>query len=226
VAKAVKLKELPELGLTEPNLLHVQESYLRHVAHAKRPTAKKQRKSDVTATGAKWYRQKGTGRARQGARINPHMRGGGLAFPPRPIARSKRLNKHVRRSGLRSAVFHHVSQGSAYVVQGKDFDDIDKTKEVAAILGGIPGGQISLVLRRGSAVWRSCRNIWNVRLLAPTQVNVRDLVETDCLVFAQSALDEYRALLKREVEPPDEEDTAEGNVSPAPGSDASAGGED
>ena len=82
---AVEMRDaLPELGLEEPNRLHIQESLLRQVAHGSPLTAKKKRKSDVRATSAKMYRQKGTGRARQGERTNPHFVGGGLAFPPTP----------------------------------------------------------------------------------------------------------------------------------------------
>ncbi|MCH7472282.1 50S ribosomal protein L4, partial [bacterium] len=178
--------------------------------------------SDVRGSGVKMYRQKGTGRSRQGERSNPHLTGGGLAFPPRPRLQHKKLNKKVRRSALNSAVLWHVQNDSAFRIDGKDFDGMAKTKEVAQVLDGIPGtGQICLVLSRDCAAWRSSRNLAMVRLLAPEQLNVRDLVECDTLIFAKSALDAYKGLFASRDAPqavadgaedkdPDESDTTEG----------------
>lgn len=212
MAKAVKIEALPELGLDEPNKLHIQESYLRQIAHGKPFTAKKKRKSDVAGTGAKMFRQKGTGRARQGERRNPHMTGGGLAFAPQPRLQVKRLNKRIRVSALRSAVLWHVQQGSAYYVEGADFDTLPKTKQVAMLLDTIPGtgGDICLVLHKGALVWRSSRNLAGVRLITPEHLNVRDLVEAETLVFGASALDEYKQLLQLQWLPLDGEDAEPG----------------
>jgi large subunit ribosomal protein L4 len=220
VAKALKIEALPELGLETPNLLHIQESYLRQIAHGKPFTAKKKRKSDVAGTGAKIFRQKGTGRARQGERRNPHMTGGGLAFAPQPRLQHKRLNKRVRISALRSAVLWHIQQGSAYYIDGADFNTLPKTKQVAAVLNSIPGGNsdICLVLSKNSLVWRSTRNIGGVRLITPDHLNVRDLVESENLVFALSALDEYKKLLQLQWLPvlDDDADEAGPDIETAP----------
>lgn len=210
MAKVEQLTALEELGIEQPNMLHVQESYLRQIAHAKPFTAKKKTKGEVCMTTAKWFRQKGTGRARQGAKSNPHMHGGGRAFPPRPRVKQLGLNKHVRQSALRSAVLWHIQQGSAYVVNGADFDGLLKTREVALVLNEITSfGTISLVLKRGAPAWRSSRNIWNVRLLTPEQVNVRDLMDAHYLVFAESALAEYREQLKLALVPVLETETVD-----------------
>ena len=196
MAKKVKLKELPELQIEKSNVYHIQESYLRQVALSSPLTAKKKRKSDVRATSAKWFRQKGTGRARQGERTNPHMTGGGLAFPPRPRKQVKHLNKQVRRSALRSAVLHHINSDSAYVIQGKDFDGFNKTKEVNSVLGTVEARTMMLVLLHEQPVWLGARNLPFVRPVTPEHINVRDLVESEALVFSQSALDYYREMLK------------------------------
>jgi len=196
LAKTVKLKELTDLGIDQINLLHIQESYLRQSAHVRPLTAKKKSKSEVRATGAKWYRQKGTGRARQGETTNPHLTGGGLAFPPHPRRPIKRLNKQVRRSALRSAVLHHIRAGSATVVQGQDFLEMAKTKAVHAILKKVAGYESTcLVLPADAAVWRAAGNLWNVRLTTAAALCVRDLVECAQLVFAQGALDEFKQVL-------------------------------
>ncbi|MCB1186743.1 50S ribosomal protein L4 [bacterium] len=208
MAKKVKLKELPELLLEKPNVYHIQESYLRQIALGSPLTAKKKRKSDVKATSAKWYRQKGTGRARQGERTNPHMYGGGLAFPPRPRRQVKNLNKQVRRSALRSAVLHHIVSDSAFVIQGKDFDGFNKTKDVNGVLAGVEARTINLVVLNDSAVWLGARNLPFVRSVTPEHLNVRDLVESEALVFSQSALDHYKDLLSLQ-------NGAAGNTAPA-----------
>jgi large subunit ribosomal protein L4 len=200
MARAVKIKEINELGLAEPNLLHVQESYLRQVAQSHPKTACKKRKSDVRATSAKWYRQKGTGRARQGERTNPHLTGGGLAFAPKPRVPKKRLNKKVRRSALHSAVLLHVLNESAHVIQGKDFEELVKTKDVVQVISKITQSEtILLVTDRNLPVWKASRNIWNVRLITSSSVNVRDLVESGRVVFTQSALDSFKQLLARQA---------------------------
>lgn len=196
MAKLIKLKKLDELAIGEPNLLHIQESYLRQVAHGTPLTARRKSKSEVRATGAKWYRQKGTGRARQGEMTNPHMEGGGLAFPPRPRIRRKKLNKHVRRNALRSALMLHMQEGTAHVIQGEDFLAVSRTKDAAGVLSKISGYEtICLVIPKGALVWQATRNIFNVRAKTARELNVRDLVESGHLVFAQAALDELKGLL-------------------------------
>ena len=200
MARVIKIKEMKELALDEPNLNHIQESYLRQIAHAHPVTACKKRKSDVRATGAKWFRQKGTGRARQGELTNPHMTGGGLAFAPKPRKPRKGMNKHVRQSALRSAVLLHMLGESAHVIQGKDFDTIAKTKQVAEMLAKVSEFEtISLVISRDNPVWKAARNIWNLRVMEPEFVNVRDLVESGQLVFSQEALDKFKDLMAARV---------------------------
>lgn len=207
MASLSKINALPELGLEEPNRLHIQESYLRQVAHGKPFTAKKKRKSDVHGTTAKPYRQKGTGRARQGPRTNPHFTGGGLAFAPQPRTPRKGLNKIVRRSALRSAVLWHVQGGSAWQIEGADFDGFDKTKRVAGLLSELLGtGTLTLVVSPGTLAQRSSRNLARVRLITPERVNVRDLVEVKNLVFAAGALDSFRAWLNAQNSPDEGEE--------------------
>ena len=167
------------------------------MAHAKPITAKKQRKSDVTATGAKWFRQKGTGRARQGERTNPHMYGGGLAFPPRPRLQTKKLNKRVRISAMRSSVLAHVLGGTAYCLQGKEFEDAAKTREVfAEVASLLADGQVCLVLPADVGAWRAGRNIYGLAMLQPEELNVRDLVDSASLVFTTNSLQRFREQLE------------------------------
>lgn len=231
MAKTVKLKELGELGLDEINPLHIQEGYLRQVAHSKPMTASKKSKSDVRATGAKWYKQKGTGRSRQGETTNPHLTGGGLAFPPKPRRPRKRLNKHVRRSALYGALLWHIQGGSAHVVQGQDFLEITKTKSVDALLQKITGYEtLCLIVPADAPVWRAARNLWNVRLTTPGSLNIRDLVESAHVVMAQSALDGLKALLSavlvdQEAEVETGDAAAKERAAPKPADDDAGGGE-
>jgi large subunit ribosomal protein L4 len=226
VAKIVKIKDMPELGLEEPNMLHIQESYTRQVAHSKPITAKKKRKSDVTATGAKWFRQKGTGRARQGERTNPHMYGGGLAFPPHPRLQNKKLNKRVRISALRSAVLAHVLGGSAYCVQGPDFEDAAKTREVYSGLDSVfAEGSVVLVLPAGAGAWLAGRNIAGLTMVHPEEINVRDLVDNDSLVFTTGSLQRFKELLEARNAAPEEAEPAP-QAKPEPAQDAAEDAED
>jgi len=201
MAKVQRVESLPELAIDQPNMLHIQESYLRQAAHAKPVTACKKRKSEVAGTGAKMFRQKGTGRARQGERRNPHMTGGGLAFPPKPRVPRKRLNKRVRVSALRSAVLWHVQNGSAYVIAGSDFEGLAKTKQVAKLLKGLlGGGMVCLVLDPTSLAWRSGRNIAGLLLIEPKELNVGDLADCACLAFSEAALEQYKKMLELQSE--------------------------
>jgi large subunit ribosomal protein L4 len=183
------LKKVEGLAVEEPNLLHIQESYLRQRAHAHPKTANKKSKSDVRATGAKWFRQKGTGRARQGEVTNPHLHGGGLAFAPKPRKPQKRLNRRIRRSALHSAVKLHLDNKSAFVLGGAGFKEIAKTKEVHELLVGKCGYEpVLLVLDEGNILWRAARNLGYARIVKPEFVNVRDLVESSFVVFDEDAL--------------------------------------
>jgi large subunit ribosomal protein L4 len=118
----------------------------------------------------------------------------------------------VRRSAQRSAVLWHVQNGSAYYIDGNDFDTLAKTKQVAEILENIgEGGKVTLVLSEGSSVWKSARNLPLVSVVRPTGVNVRDLVHNQYLVFSASALDAYKKLLTvHTAEADDASDAAEG----------------
>jgi large subunit ribosomal protein L4 len=209
MATLIKIESFPELGLEQPNRLHIQESYLRQIANGTPHTAAKKNKARVKASSAKLYRQKGTGRARQGERTNPHMRGGGLAFPPRPRLQNKKLNKYVRRSALRSAVMWHVLNGSAFRIEGTDFGAFTKTKEVAGLLKTVENnGRVCLVVPTGADVNRACRNIGSVRLCRPEGLNVRDLIESTALVFDPDAFAAYNQIIKLQNTGPEGEEVA------------------
>src|SRR5690606_31085822 len=102
------------------------------------------------------------------------------------------------RSALRSAVLHHINADSAFVIQGKDFDGFNKTKDVNGVLSGVDARTISLVVLSDNPVWLGARNLPFVRPVTPEHINVRDLVESEALVFSQSALDYYKDLLNRQ----------------------------
>lgn len=206
MATTVKIDSVPELLIEQPNPLHIQESYLRQVAHSTPFTASKKNKSRVSGSTAKIFRQKGTGRARQGERTNVHMRGGGLAFPPLPRLQNKKLNKHVRRSAVRSAVLHHVLAGSAWRIDGADFVGFEKTKQVATLLDSVGARTVTLVVPQGAAVKRSARNIAWVRVVTPETLNVRDLVDSESVVFSSEALEGYRQLLELQNNPAEPEE--------------------
>jgi ribosomal protein L4 len=97
-------------------------------------------------------------------------------------------------------VLAHVLRGSAWTIEGADFNGFDKTKQVAQVLAGI-NSSICLVVRPTDLAYRSSRNLGGVRLLSPERLNVRDIVESSELIFAQSALDDYKSFLELQNSP-------------------------
>ncbi len=163
MAKAVKIEALPELGLDQPNKLHIQESYLRQIAHGKPFTAKKKRKSDVAGTGAKMFRQKGTGRARQGERRNPHMTGGGLAVraAAAPAAQAAEQARPRQRSAL-SGCCGMSSKAQPTSSKARTLMRCRRRSRSRCCWtrSPAPADDICLVLHQGALVWRCSRNIW------------------------------------------------------------------
>ncbi len=144
----------------------------------------------VRGGGKKPYRQKGTGRARQGSKSAPHWTGGGVVFGPHPRSYEQRMPSKMRRSALRGVLSAKQADGAVRVVESVDLED-GRTK---AMLGRLSGwkaeGKVLLVLpTRDPAVERSCRNLREVRVILADSLNVVDLLEADTVVFTQAALD-------------------------------------
>jgi len=174
------------------HLLHAAVRY--QLAKRRQGTHAVKRRSDVRGGGKKPYKQKGTGRARQGTIRAPQWRGGGVVFGPEPRDHSIGMNKKERRTALCCALSKRVADDAVVVLDDFGFD-APKTKQVVAFLERFGLGDALLVLAEGDEiVTRSARNLSNVTVLPSAGVNVYDILLRDSLVITQGAVE---ALTKR-----------------------------
>ena len=146
-------------------------------------------RAEVAGGGRKPYRQKGTGRARQGSIRAPHYRGGGAVFGPQPRSYEQRLPKKMRRLALRGALTAKLGDEAIRVVDRFGLDGI-KTRDVAGILAALKAsGRVLVVAPAADEQLRlSARNLPSVEVILADSLNVVDIVNADCLVIEQPAL--------------------------------------
>ncbi|MFU8885295.1 MAG: 50S ribosomal protein L4 [Cyanobacteriota bacterium] len=169
----------------------VHRAVVRQLANARQGTASTLTRAEVAGGGRKPYKQKGTGRARQGSIRTPLRPGGGVIFGPKPRSYSLAMNRKERRLALRTALMSRVDD--LIVVKGFGADLVaPKTKEIIAGLGRLgvaPGSKVLVVLDNPSEVVRkSVRNLEKVKLIAADQLNVFDLLHANTLVVGEAAL--------------------------------------
>ena len=174
---------------TANDLMH--RAVLRQQAHSRQGTASTLTRAEVRGGGRKPYKQKGTGRARQGSIRTPLRPGGGIVFGPKPRTYNLAMNRKERRLALRTALMARVED----LVVVKDFGtnlEAPKTREITDALGrlGISAdAKVLLVLTNPSeVVRRSVRNLEKVKLIAADQLNVFDLLNANSLVVGETAL--------------------------------------
>ena len=169
----------------------VHRAVVRQLAHARQGTASTLTRAEVAGGGRKPYKQKGTGRARQGSIRTPLRPGGGVVFGPKPRSYNLGMNRKERRLALRTALMSRID--AITVVKGFGTDlSAPKTKEITAALArfGIEAGaKVLLILDNASeAVRLSVRNLEKVKLIAADQLNVFDLLNANHLVVSEEAL--------------------------------------
>jgi large subunit ribosomal protein L4 len=167
----------------------VHEAVRAELAARRRGTQSTKTRAEVAMTGAKAWRQKGTGRARAGALSAPHRTGGGVAFAPKPRAYTVKVNRKARRRALRSALSVHAERGSIAGIEPSGFDT-PSTKAAAAALGSLDGaGSVLVVLADGEeSCVKSFRNLADVSVLHADAVGVADVVGAARLVISETAL--------------------------------------
>ena len=167
----------------------IHQAVVRQMAGRRLGTADTLTRGEVNGGGKKPWRQKGTGRARQGSKTAPHWAGGGVVFGPHPRSYEQRLPSKMRRSALCGVLSAKQAEGAVRVVEGFDLEEV-KTKTVLARLGGWNAeGKVLVVLAaRDETVERSCRNLREVRVILADSLNVIDLLEADTVVFTRDAL--------------------------------------
>jgi large subunit ribosomal protein L4 len=169
----------------------VHRAVVRQLAHARQGTASTLTRAEVAGGGRKPYKQKGTGRARQGSIRTPLRPGGGVVFGPKPRSYNLAMNRKERRLALRTALMSRIDD--IVVVKGFGVGlEAPKTKEITAALGrfGIEAGVKVLVIldEASEAVRLSVRNLQAVKLIAADQLNVFDLLNARKLVLSEEAL--------------------------------------
>jgi large subunit ribosomal protein L4 len=172
----------------KPSLLH--EVARADAAARRRGTASTLGRGEVSMTGAKAWRQKGTGRARVGALSVPHRRGGGVAFGPKPHRHTVKVNRQARRHALRGALSVHAARGSIAVLDASAFD-APATKRAAELLAKWGAREPALVVldAEETAAAKSFRNLPRVSVLPATAVGVAHIVGHASLVVSERALE-------------------------------------
>ncbi|GEO73869.1 50S ribosomal protein L4 [Levilactobacillus namurensis DSM 19117] len=180
----------------EPNENVVFDTILMQRASMRQGTHAVKNRSAVRGGGKKPWRQKGTGRARQGSIRSPQWVGGGVVFGPTPRSYSYRLPKKVGRLAIKSALSQKVLDEGLVVVDGLAFD-APKTKEFAAVLAGLNVTTKTLVVLEDDNVTAAlaARNLANVKVIPAKSLNVLDVVDADKLVITQPALSQVEEVL-------------------------------
>ena len=167
----------------------IHQAAMAQLAGRRTGTADTLTRGEVTGGGRKPWRQKGTGRARQGSRVAPHWRGGGIVFGPHPRPYEVKVNDKVRRAALRGALSAKAADGAVRVVEGFELDTIKTRALVDRLTGWDVSGRVLLVLAaRDEVVERSATNLREVRVILADSLNVVDLLEADTIVFTRDAV--------------------------------------
>ncbi len=184
---SIDLKTAKESSAAD--LLH--RAVLRQQAHSRQGTASTLTRSEVRGGGRKPYKQKGTGRARQGSIRTPLRPGGGIIFGPKPRKYNLEMNRKERRLALRTALMSRISDAKII----KDFGsklEVPKTSEIVALLKrvGIDSDvKILIILNKPSEIIKlSIKNLEKVKLISADQLNVFDLLNANSLVIGEDAL--------------------------------------
>jgi large subunit ribosomal protein L4 len=146
-------------------------------------------RGEVAGGGKKPYRQKGTGRARQGSRVAPHYRGGGTVFGPHPRSYAQRLPRKMKRAALVGALTAKLDDGAIRVVDGFGLEG-PRTKDLVGVLGAVRASGRVLVVAPGAdeALVLSARNLPKVVVIRADSLNVYDVLNADTVLIEQPAL--------------------------------------
>jgi large subunit ribosomal protein L4 len=188
--------DLPaELFDVTANIPLIHQVVVAQLAAARQGTASTKTRADVRGGGAKPYKQKGTGRARQGSIRAPQFAGGGTVHGPQPRSYDQRTPKKMKAAALRGALSDRARAGRVHVVEGLVEGDRPSTKAaVAALRGLVDSRKVLVVLERGdNLTWLSLRNEASVHLLAVDQLNTYDVLLSDDVVFTKGAYDVFVA---------------------------------
>ena len=171
----------------------VHECVVAELAARRRGTAATRTRGMVRGGGAKPWRQKGTGRARQGTIRAPQWAGGGVVFGPHPRHYTLKVNRKARRAALRSALSVHAERGSLYVLDADGFE-VPSTRQAAELIAERRGGSVLVLLAADDvAAAKSFRNLTRVSVLPAENAGIADVIGAATLVVSRPALDALTA---------------------------------
>lgn len=180
---------VPSLFDAQVNEALIHQAVVRQLAGQHLGTADTLTRGQVRGGGKKPWRQKGTGRARQGTRSAPHWKGGGVVFGPHPRGYQQRMPAKMRRAALQGVLTGKAADGALRVVEGFGLEEIGTKAFAERLAAWKTEGKVLVVLpTRDPVVERSCRNLREVRILLADSLNVVDLLEADTIVFTRDAL--------------------------------------
>ncbi|MCC6936452.1 MAG: 50S ribosomal protein L4 [Thermomicrobiales bacterium] len=177
----------------EPNVPVMHQAHLRQLANARLGTHSTLRRGEVRGGGRKPWRQKGTGRARQGSIRSPQWRGGGVVFGPKPRSYRQSMPKKMRRLAIRSVLSVKARDEELLVISG--LAELEpKTKAMIKLLGSLPASQRSTLIVIGpgedqNVIYRAGGNIENVKIIRAGYVNVHDVLTHARLLLTTEAVD-------------------------------------
>jgi large subunit ribosomal protein L4 len=192
--KAAGNIELPaEIFDVQTNIPLIHQVVVAQRAAARQGTHKVKNRGEVRGGGRKPFKQKGTGRARQGSIRAPHFTGGGVVHGPTPRDYSQRTPKKMKAAALRGALSDRARNERIHVVEAVTGAETPSTKQaIAAIRQFSDRKNILVVLSRDEDVaWQSLRNVDDLHLLVPDQLNTYDVLISDDIVFSKSALEAF-----------------------------------
>lgn len=186
--------ELPgEIFDARVNVPLIHQVVTAQLAAARQGTHNTRTRADVRGGGSKPYRQKGTGRARQGSIRAPQFTGGGVVHGPTPRSYDQRTPKKMRAAALRGALSDRARGGRVHVIVSLVDGDVPSTKQAAAALRGLSltSNVLAVVDRSDEIGWLSLRNLPTAHVVAPDQLSTYDVLVADDVVFTEQALSDF-----------------------------------
>lgn len=194
--KASGSVELPaEIFEVQVNIPLIHQVVVAQLAAARQGTHKVKNRAEVSGGGRKPYKQKGTGRARQGSIRAPQYAGGGVVHGPTPRDYSQRTPKKMKAAALRGALSDRARESRIHVVTEIVKGDSPSTKTAIAALDALEleGNVLVVIAREETSSWLSLRNVPEVAIVAPDQINTYDVLISDQVLFTSAALDVFLA---------------------------------
>ena len=192
--KAGKADLPAELFDAQTTIPLIHQVVVAQLAAARQGTHSTKTRGEVRGGGAKPWRQKGTGRARQGSRRAPQWTGGGIVHGPQPHGYAQRTPKKMVAAALRGVLSDRAREGAVHVVDTFVTGEKPSTKTALQALETVEGRRVLVVLTRDdSLAWLSLRNVASVHVIAVDQLNAYDVVVADDVVFTAAALEAFVA---------------------------------